>query len=216
MERTTRNSKIGIGIPTLNRYNDLLNPNLLLYCRDFYLPHGGTDFYILDNGKQDIRFEYCKLLNFENNIGVGASWNVLCDNIFKDSDYALILNDDIYLGKKLMQIEQLISKAGDKLIRATPDWCAFIISKEIYNKVGKFDECFYPAYYEDKSYEYRMKLKNVGVYKTPDLNPYVYANSKSLEKDLSILESSKKNKRLYIEMWGVEPEREKFKTPYNK
>jgi hypothetical protein len=61
-----------------------------------------------------------------------------------------------------------------------------------------------------------MKLKNVGVYKTPDLNPYVYANSKSLEKDLSILESSKKNKRLYIEMWGGEPEREKFKTPYNK
>ena len=54
------------------------------------------------------------------------------------------------------------------------------------------------------------------MYKSPELNPYVYANSKSLEKDLSILELSKKNKSLYIEMWGGEPEREKFKTPYNK
>jgi len=82
--------------------------------------------------------------------------------------------------------------------------------------VGKFDECFYPAYYEDNSYKYRMKLAGISVLNTPELNPLVYKNSSSLAKDPSILEDSKKNKELYIKMWGGEPNQEKFKTPFNE
>ena len=69
--------------------------------------------------------------------------------------------------------------------------------KDIYEKVGKFDECFFPAYYEDKSYEYRMKLKNIPVLTHPTLNPIIYRSSQSIEKDYSILTASKKNKKLF-------------------
>jgi hypothetical protein len=61
-----------------------------------------------------------------------------------------------------------------------------------------------------------MKLMGVTMIKRPELNPYVYESSKTIEKDYSIFEASKKNKQKYIEMWGGEPEREKFKTPYNE
>jgi hypothetical protein len=61
-----------------------------------------------------------------------------------------------------------------------------------------------------------MKLSGSHMYKSIDLIPYVYNSSSSLKKDPSILLSSKNNKKLYIEMWGGEPEREKFKTPYDK
>jgi len=208
MERNSRNIKLAVGIPTYNRY-DLLKPILPLYKHDF----PNIPIYLVDNGKQQI--EHPTVFVQDKNIGVAASWNILCETIFEEHDYAVILNDDIYLGKSHKQLIELIQKKPEKFIRATPDWCAFILPKSVYQQVGKFDECFYPAYYEDKSYEYRMKLKGLPIVKIPDLNPLKYESSKSLEKDYSILDFSKKNKKLYIEMWGGEPEREKYKKPYN-
>ena len=208
--------KIGIGIPTYNRY-DLLKPYIGKYGVDFR----DCQIYIVDNGQQKIKSEITGLesriniIENENNIGVGASWNQLCKKIFEENDYALIMNDDIYLGKKQEQVVSLIESKKSGFIRATPDWCAFVISKEVYKNVGDFDECFFPAYYEDKSYEYRMKLKGVPLIKHPELNPVVYKSSQTLEKEPEIFEQSKKNKKLYIEMWGGEPTRETFKKPYN-
>lgn len=214
MERNTPDISLGIGIPTLNRY-DILYPNLMLYSRDFELYNNKCKLFIVDNGNQSISFEAAEIYVPEKNLGVAASWNYLCDRIFETCDYALILNDDIYLGKPLNKILSLIEKKPN-FLRATPDWCAFIIPKKVFQKVGRFDEIFYPAYYEDKSYEYRMKLKNIPIIKTPELNPFIYNSSKTLEKDSSILQASKTNKEKYISMWGGEPEREKFKNPYNK
>jgi len=205
--------KFAIGIPTLNRY-DLLKPSLMLYIRDFPT----TNIFVLDNGHQGIIQNGVFIKETDKNIGVGPSWNWLCDQIFQVADNALILNDDIYLGRKEKDINDLLHKKKNKgcLLKATPDWCAFILPKRIYEKVGKFDECFYPAYYEDNSYKYRMKLAGISVLNTPELNPLVYKNSSSLAKDPSILEDSKKNRELYIEMWGGEPNQEKYKTPFNK
>lgn len=219
--------KVGVGIPTYNRY-DLLKPYISKYGVDFC----DWNIYIVDNGNQgidissifniekennDIKWSKSRLIIIHNdkNVGVGASWNQLCKKIFEKNDYALILNDDIYLGKKQEQIISLIKKKKNGFIRATPDWCAFIISKDVYESVGEFDECFFPAYYEDKSYEYRMKLKGVVALKHPELNPSVYKSSQTIEKDPEIFEASKKNKKIYFEMWGGEPKKETYTKPYN-
>lgn len=215
--------KFGIGIPTYNRY-DLLKPSLSRYYQDF----SEQQIFVVDNGNQDIDYEDPRkipvgfpenwigtmLLQNNNNIGVGASWNQLCNEIFRYNEYALILNDDIYLGKSAMIIDQQIER-GRGFVRSTPDWCAFLISKQVYDRVGAFDECFIPAYYEDKSYEYRMKLKGIPTLKSPDLNPLVYRSSQTIEKEPTILDQSKKNKKLYIEMWGGEPGKEKYSAPFN-
>jgi len=210
--------KVGVGIPTYNRY-DLLKPYIGKYGVDFC----DWNIYIVDNGNQGIENNEIKLsksgliiIQNDKNVGVGASWNQLCKKIFEKNDYALILNDDIYLGKKQEQIISLIEKKKNGFIRATPDWCAFLISKEVYEKVGEFDECFFPAYYEDKSYEYRMKIKGVIALKHPELNPAVYKSSQTIEKDPEIFEASKKNKKIYIEMWGGEPNKETYTKPYNR
>ncbi len=203
--------KLGLGIPTLNRF-DLLFPCLVMYKNDF----PKTDIFVVDNGKQNIKVDGVNVLEQQNNLGVAASWNLILDVIFENNDYALILNDDIYLGKKLHEIEDYIKKKKLKnnFIRSTPDWCAFIIPKRIYEEVGRFDECFYPAYYEDKSYEYRMKLKGIVPVKSPFLNPLIYNASQTMKKFPELQEYSKANKQKYIEMWGGEPENEKYKQPY--
>ena len=59
-----------------------------------------------------------------------------------------------------------------------------------------------------------MKLKGVPVLKHPDLNPEIYRASQTLEKEPKILEQSKKNRRLYIDMWGGEPGEEKYTRPF--
>lgn len=202
-----------IGIPTLNRA-DLLIPSVLMYKRDY----PKVKIHIIDNGNQNLSLLDSLSVNIiknSNNIGVGASWNHLCSLIFANSDNALILNDDIYLGAEKNKIDDLIKK-GKGFAKSTQDWCSYVISKKVFQKVGKFDECFFPAYYEDKSYEYRMKLLGIPVTNTPILNPYVYRASKTLERMPTLLEASKRNKNLYIEMWGGEPTKEAFKTPFNK
>jgi hypothetical protein len=60
-----------------------------------------------------------------------------------------------------------------------------------------------------------MKLKGVIALKHPELNPVVYKSSQTIEKDPEIFEASKKNKKIYIEMWGGEPNKETYTNPYN-
>jgi len=208
--------KFEIGIPTLNRV-DLLYPSLRMYATKDFQSH----IHIIDNGNDQFKNKELpnnvSIINMENNIGVAASWNMLCNRIFKVADYALILNDDIYLGRNQLQIEALLPKDNKPFfLKATPDWCAFIISKSMYQEIGAFDEVFYPAYYEDKSYEYRMKLKGYKAMKNPLLNPFVYKSSQTLEKEPSIIDSARNNRKIYVDMWGGEPTKEKFTKPYNK
>jgi len=200
-----------IGIPTLNRY-DLLKPNLSLYAKDFE----GIEIVVIDNGNQGIT-EKVNLIENERNLGVAKSWNIISDYAFNSRklDFALILNDDIYLGKTKQNVLDLYNKKKT-FIRSTQDWSAFILPRTVFENVGKFDECFYPAYYEDSSYEYRMKLMSVNAIKTPELNPIIYNQSQTLEKAPEILDYSKKNKKLYVEMWGGLPDREKYKKPFNR
>lgn len=211
--------KFAIGIPTLNRFDYLL-PSLIIYGNDFK----GVDIYVLDNGKQKISqcpnlkgMKNLHIIEKEDNIGVGASWNELINKIFEKHENALILNDDILLGKKTAEIETLIKNNKSRgLLRSSIDWCSFVMTKEIWKLVGEFDECFYPAYYEDKSYEHRMKLKRVMPIRSVGLNPFIYQSSKTLEKMPSIVDSSVKNKQLYIKMWGGVPHQETYKTPFNQ
>ena len=81
-----------IGIPTLNRA-DLLIPSIEKYIEDF----PGVDIHIIDNGNQNLKFDYPNVHIYEekNNLGVAASWNKLCKIIFINKSWSLIINDDV-------------------------------------------------------------------------------------------------------------------------
>ncbi len=208
-------NKFAIGIPTYNRL-DLLHPALLFYLRDF--PY--TKIYIVDNGNQNIsekiKHPNIDVLVQEKNIGVASSWNLLCDTIFETNDYAIILNDDIYLGRKDWEIDNLLTNYKKDFYVTMQDWCAFILPKYTYKKVGKFDEEFYPAYYEDNDYIYRLKLNRSIVFQIPFLNPFLFQSSQTIDKEPSIRNYVQRNKERYIQKWGGEPNKETFIKPFNK
>jgi GT2 family glycosyltransferase len=210
-------NKFAIGIPTINRL-DLLHPALLFYLRDFPT----TKIFIIDNGKQNIdsKIKHPNIIvtESETNLGVAMSWNLLCEKIYENHDYALILNDDIYLGRTEWEINALLTNPDFKsdFYVGTHDWCSFILPNKTFKQVGEFDNLFFPAYYEDNDYAYRMKLLGMKYLSIPYLHPYLYKASQTIEKDSSLRSNILANKDRYIEKWGGEPSREKFKTPYNK
>lgn len=213
------NNHFAVGIPTYNQA-ELLIPALEKYVVD--MPN--TMIYVLDNGNQNIQFchpNVC-IIKATKNLGVAASWNFLSDTIFVNCNNALILNDDIYLGINENAVLSIIKYLIDHItpfkshfVVSQIGYCAFILPKKTYQKVGFFDEIFYPAYFEDCDYTHRLKLEDYNTSKLNDLNPKIYRQSQTTIKDPSLL-NSQKNLELYIQKWGGEPTKETYKTPYNK
>jgi len=203
-----------VGIPTINRA-DLLNEALKKYAKCWPT----LKVYILDNGNQDIKTQNENQIVFqsEENIGVAASWNFLAEKAFADGYLrVLVLNDDIELDRDEKEIHLALNKYSDhEIIIQQGTWCSFMLPKVVYDLIGPFDEDFFPAYFEDNDYEYRVKRnKYTDIKKEPILNPTLYRNSMTIKKDRKLNANFANNRSRYITKWGGEPEKEKFKTAF--
>lgn len=211
-----------IGIPTINRW-DLLESSLDRYVfGDFR----GIKIFIVDNGSQCIvdhvtqhyPADTVSVLLPSENLGVAGSWNELCYRIFKEHDHALILNDDIYLGRTELDILQLLndpSNTSTGFFKGLMDWCAFIISKDTFAKVGDFDTGFFPAYYEDNDYAYRMELADIKQTASKVLTPSVFNRSMTIKKSPELNNRFMDNRLRYQRKWAGLPGSEVFETPFN-
>lgn len=207
--------KLAIGIPTINRF-DFLKENLDAIYR--YLPV--TDVYIYNNSSRNLSTKVklsknVKILGCGTNIGVAASWNTMLTDMKSNGfDYALILNDDIVLSENIKNIYELLD-TNLSFARIINDWSVFLISMQTFDKVGLFDEKFYPAYFEDCDYNYRLKLAKIETEFPKILIPEVYRNSSSIELNPSLNINYMENRLYYIRKWGGEPMYEVFINPFN-
>lgn len=207
--------KLVVAIPTINRA-DLLNEALEKYFEDFK----DTHIAICDNGNQDIitREENFMIYRPQENLGVAKSWNMLIDYSDKiGATHVLMLNDDIYLGKNENELNLLLKNNLDAdFINSFHNWCSYILTVDIWKKAGKFDEEFFPAYFEDNSFDYKMTLVGARKTWTSFLDPIVYRNSMTIAKDPTLNQKFMQNKQMYINMWGGLPSEEKYKTKFGK
>jgi GT2 family glycosyltransferase len=204
--------RFAVGIPTINRA-DLLNEALEKYFIDF----PNADIFILDNGNQEIikRKENFKIFRTNKNFGVAKSWNFLCKQAYKTVDYILMLNDDIYLGKNQKDIYKFIKRTSFDLVHGEKHLCSYILPKRIF-KEFVFDENFYPAYFEDNDFKYRLLLKKKKITSSSFLNPEIYRNSQTIMKDRSLNDKFMDNQEYYISKWGGLPNEEKYIKPFNE
>jgi GT2 family glycosyltransferase len=207
--------KLIIGIPTLNRA-DLLNEALEKYFEDFQ----DTEIFIVDNGNQSIitREEKFAIYRPAENLGVAKSWNAIMDYADKmKATHVLMLNDDIVLGRKEHEIKMLIKNNPDAdFINSFHNWCSYILRVDSWKKAGKFDEEFFPAYFEDNSFDYKMTLMGAKKTWTSFLDPLVYRNSMTIAKEPNLNNRFQQNREMYIQMWGGLPTEEKYITKFNK
>jgi GT2 family glycosyltransferase len=202
-------------IPTINQ------KELLLEALEYYkIAFISTSIYIVDNGMQNIPKLSPNIYIYPqmDNLGVSGSWNYLIEKaIHNGYNRFLILNDDIILKKDEKSIMDIIDVHGNNtFIRPEQfyNWSAFILTKNIYLRIGMFDTNFKKCYFEDNDYEYRMKLENIPIQYDKGLNAEVYNNSMTIKKEPS-LDNFLNNRIYYQEKWGGLPTEEKYKTPFN-
>ncbi len=170
-------------------------------------------YHQIENKKSEL-----ELIRTSENEGVAESFNILLKAGFSQGlKRGLIMNDDIYLGKTRTDIINVINEFPDHgFIYTTFNLCVFLISKQVFEIVGDFDKGFYPAYFEDNDYLYRLKLLRIPSHSTDKLNPTIYRNSMSINKDNTLNSRFGANQTRYVDKWGGMPLNEKFTKPFNK
>lgn len=206
------NQTFQILIPTINRV-DLLNSSLEFYLQNF----PNTIIRVLDNGNQQIlEHDRIDVLKSTENLGVAGSWNELLSLCFLDSDFGIVLNDDIRLLSNENELLLFCENCGKNTFYFYNDenrFQSFLLTKEVFNKVGEFDTVYYPAYYEDDDYFARIKMNKISYQSINQLRYQEIEVSGSIKKDPTLNSNFYRNREIYLEKWGSK--KNPWSHPYN-
>jgi GT2 family glycosyltransferase len=225
---------ICIGIPTINR-KDLLQ-ELLISIDKFQHRIPLSKIIIIDNGNQSIidivppgLKDLVQIYIEVTNLGVSGSWNKMMRIAFEDYNDRgiLLLNDDIVIGEHFTSVYMptIDSYPDAFLINGPYYWSATTIMRECYDTIGKFDEKFFPAYFEDNDYAHRIALyeklsgdPDKGYYVLNNiLDPDIRRNSQTVQLDGSLNSNFGKNGNYFREKWGNSPHSPNlFDSPFNR
>ncbi len=94
------------------------------------------------------------------NLGVAASWNHIL-TAFPDAPVTLLANNDVVFtpGVLAAALERIDTRRPQflPLLPGPQQFSAFLITALTWNRIGLFDEHFYPAYHEDLDYHDRLR-----------------------------------------------------------
>lgn len=161
------------------------------------------------------------------NCSVAKSWNKMLDWTFRQgAEYALVCNNDVELrpdtyGHLVADGGQFVTAVGraeracidppyvdpdPSKKREHPDFSAFLIRRECYKKVGKFDEAFLGGYAEDADYHIRMHRAGI-IAECLEL-PFYHVGAGTIKNAdrkhvREIQQSADKNRALFKAKWGV-------------
>jgi GT2 family glycosyltransferase len=146
-------------VPTLTRH-DLLDR--MLRSIDSRVGH----LVVIDNSGRGIvggdgPWERMTVLPMPTNLGVAGSWN-LAIRLAHREPWLMICSDDMWWPVNAMHEFAGQSSEDSLVVSATwPHWCAFTIGMRVVQRVGLFDEGYFPAYFEDTDYERRLARAGV-------------------------------------------------------
>jgi hypothetical protein len=167
-----KNNSFTIGITTfMDRFENCLKP--LVKKVSILFPH--CQIIIIANGhvkssQQSIYLEkivrFCKSFNnielftFQEPRGLSHLWN----HIIKSSQHSkiLMLNDDIKIKMKFAKFIDTDGILTESIATINSTWSNFLISKEIINRIGLFEERLLEIGGEDDDYIARLAI--VGIY----------------------------------------------------
>ena len=168
------------------------------------------------------------------NTGCAGGWNEICAWMMENHLPTIILNDDCAVAPNTFA--QMLDEPKGYFICGRGFSC-FRIEPEIFQRVGPFDEEFYPAYFEDADYRRRMRLIGIPIIewsveeiatispgRTRSPSGIVHGKhaadgsyqSWTGEKLQWFKDCYEANKRRYSQKWGGEPDNETFVVPFNE
>lgn len=214
-----------VGVPVIRRY-DLLWRFLKSLARA--TSPATMDVVVVDNGTRWDEQPWTqqashvpafpRVLRPGRNVGCSGAWNLLVDYARTACDPEVIIaNDDIVLAKH--SLEQIVAGFSQAQFVAAHGFSLFGIRVELVDEIGGFDENFFPAYFEDNDYGYRMKLRGKSFHVVS--GGAVHTGSASLH-CLSDAEQATFGVRFdtvlrayYRKKWGGPPGEERFNSAFN-
>lgn len=224
--------RVKIGVPTLHRYDLLLR-----FCCAFAAesdPRVVPEITILDNGGGFIASREGQELSRKSNLppisvvappynfGVAKSFNWFAENLGQ----CIVAGDDTVISTRT--IKAFVNAAFDHpeaiIIghdHPSQSLAVMMLARpKEWLEMGGFDECFYPAYFEDNDARRRLELagKPIATIKAPDWH---HDNSSSLHGGSVMYQrnhwgSFYRNQLYYQLKWGGPPDAELFMEPFNK
>lgn len=99
-----------------------------------------------------------------------------------------------------------------------PNFSCYMIDADTVAKVGMFDEDFFPAYFEDNDYHYRIKLAGgTAIANTKAIFVHYGSRTQNQEAGKPVVpgDTFRANEAYFIRKWGGSPGHEKFDHPFN-
>ncbi len=176
----------------------------------------------------DWQFDRLRIIRPIINIGYGGGINAAISQT-PDAAWWLFVNADIaFRPGALAAIDEAMSGADEPRFVVTASANPFAcgaLNRQLVGLVGLFDEwTYYPAYYEDNDFAYRMKLLGLEQTVLPVTVMHGEADgpenaSATIRSDPRYREANGRsfmeNQRRYIEKWGGLPRHEVFTRPWD-
>jgi len=203
-----------LAITVLNRY-DLLRQQL------DSLAHGTVKpprILILDNGgrfQEAIKegmmplWERTAVMGTDEERALARSWNHAVRWGLTNHDAVVIANDDLTWGKTAYRALAEGIRYGEPDMATSESvggFVCFALTKEMVAEIGHFEERFFPAYFEDQDYRYRMKLAGFAPRSVPGcvIEHVESASIQAMSADQKEIFKLhfQKNLSLYRQKWG--------------
>lgn len=214
---------IRLCIPSLNRF-DLLQCCIGSALEGTVVP---DDIYVIDNSKGAYPERWDKpyggrvMVHYApENYGVAKSWNMLAGIAFAHRAQCILSNDDIVFApdtiERLLTVAESTPRAGIVSAIEGQRFSLFWLNPIAYQEVGRFDEQFRMAYFEDNDYAYRLKLAGWDLAVAPSaVEHFGSATLAAMTPELLTQKHAAyaHNESYYIRKWGGLPHHERFTEP---
>lgn len=120
----------------------------------------GSDTQHLNQGNQldGPFYSNIEYVHYPQNYGVAGSWNL---GLAKGADYTLVLSCAVRFTKPLSEVLNQIPGQARDTMAIYEGYHMFAISRKLVERIGYFDENFYPAYGEDADWGRRLDLAGI-------------------------------------------------------
>lgn len=170
-------------------------------------------FLLIDNSKDGYAQKYgTEYQHYPENIGISRAWNIGAKRVIEQElDYLVIMSATMVFEKGMNDlVAAMEANSSPYGLETQHIWHLICLKRKTLERVGLFDENFYPAYYEDSDYIRRMELTGIHnpMSRTQRLPKAQIAAShqgdaQALKNGLSVnLEACR---QYFVYKWGLEP-----------
>lgn len=217
---------VTVAVPTYRRY-DLLVQMLIksaefgtrLPDRYYIIDNGGT----LDQASLGLPADRVVVHRPGKNLGVSASWNHGHRTL---TDHVIWACDDMALHPPTVERLVEAAEAHSDVAFFFPEHNAgtmfgvYLMPQWAFEKIGPFDEGFYPAYFEDNDYARRIQLAGLKTMIVPGCGMNHFKSGTLASYNAHEMAQHHSNferlRAYYCQKWGGPPGHEQFKTPFNR